>query len=94
MVVVEKIRGVGIVKSYGAGHRTKLDRQLRYETRVEAVHPSDYLHLCIYDDTDGYQNHTLSAEKLPVVLKKLSDYWKATGVEVSYNKLFTLMGVK
>jgi hypothetical protein len=95
MVIVEKIRGTGIVKSYGAGHTTELDRLLRNEAKAEAIHPDDYQYLCIYDDVDWYQNYTLSPEKFPAVLKILSDYWKAIPSRVvEYNKFFKLMGVK
>lgn len=96
MVIVEKMRGVGMVKSYGAGHTTELDLALRFEARVSAIHPDDSLHLSIYSHVsyDRHPCYTMSDEKLPIALETLSNYWKATGVKVSYNKLFALMGVK
>jgi hypothetical protein len=96
MVIAEKMRGAGMVKSYGAGHTTELDLALRFEARVSAAHPDDCLYLSIYSHVsyDRHPRYTMSDDKLPVVLKTLSDYWKATGVRVSYNELFTLMGVK
>jgi hypothetical protein len=93
MVIVEKVRGVGMVRSYGAGHTTELDRLLS-EARVVAIHPDDYLYICIHDNVDWYQNYTLSPEKFPAVLKILSDYWKAIPAKVEYKKFFKLMGVK
>lgn len=94
MVIVEKIRGVGMVKSYGAGHNTALDTLLRFKEGIHAIHPADTLNLSIYDNTDAYGNQTLSDKNIPRVLEILSEYWKATGVEVTYSKLFTLMDVK
>lgn len=90
LVIVDKERGSGILKSYGAGHGTELDELLSREG-IDSVHPDNHLEI----SNEHYRSMIwLAKEKLPVVLKILSDYYQATPVEMEWNAWFKLIGVK
>lgn len=91
-VVVTKVRGVGVLRSYGEHHQTPLDDLLR-DAGFETTHPDEYLVVTnkltsVYDRT-VFTNEADSLKALEIVNKF---YNCSERVKLSVDDFFKLLG--